>query len=311
MAISKFSEEGNQQTNPCTNFLKWNAGKTGVASETEGIFQHFNKKVYEDHKNAGKTPKEAGEQANSNLPLPFKFSFLGQMTTITGWSNHYDCGIFSNEIHDINKGILDVKVAKGAQGGGSATIFKGTYAQIKDELKNAGGVFAKSIYGVTGKGGLFNLRLKGSAVFTWSEFFNKTKKHLDTHFIEVNSVSPKSKGAMKWLVPVFTLGKKMSDTDIKNSVTQVDVMDEYWDYYMNKSQESQESQESQDSSNSQTPHKNDGIIENPDFLEGTPNADVPQEDFRRDKQKSLLNSYGNAPEGIVDGIEDTEDDLPF
>ena len=84
-----------------------------------------------------KSKGENGE--NVEIKLPIYFIILDELSTIKGWSDQYQSGIYSNEIHNLGE-QLTVKTFKGG------AMIKGWYQDIKNDVKALGGKYTKSIY---------------------------------------------------------------------------------------------------------------------------------------------------------------------
>jgi len=144
---------------------------------------------------------EAKEEVQIGLPL--KFIVLMERHTIKGFHDDSNSRIYSNEVEDITKDELTVKSFEGGQ------IAKGQYGNIKDTVQKAGGHYAKSIYILTDDGKIWNVSLKGSAVFAWGEFTKKDKTQLITHSVSCTDATEEKKGKIEYSVPVFEYGKKI------------------------------------------------------------------------------------------------------
>jgi len=135
-------------------------------------------------------------EARVPIKLPFKFVVLDQLTTIKGWSDKDQSGIWSNEVRDTNA-ELAVQTKSGV-------IAKGNYKELKDKVKNLGGKYVKSVYAcmfADNKYQLVNLQIKGAALSPWIE----AKVRTDDHFVitaEVNE-TPQKKGATTYYIPQF------------------------------------------------------------------------------------------------------------
>lgn len=162
--------------NPCKRFYEWKGDK--------GIFQYYDK----------------DKEENVPLETPVYFVVLDQLSTIKGYSDQYQCGIYSNEVHSVVKEPLKVKSFKG---GFSAT---GLYSDIKGEIISAGGKFAKSIYCMKidqqGDHELVNFQLVGAALSSWFEF-NKIFNAQTNVFGLMGDFYEDKKGAVKFRVPIF------------------------------------------------------------------------------------------------------------
>jgi len=86
--------------------------------------------------------KELGESGERVIVhTPIYFIVLDELTTITGYYEEGNCGIYSNEIHRISDEQLKVRTFK--KGGPFIT---GLYDAIKDSVKAIGGKYTKSVY---------------------------------------------------------------------------------------------------------------------------------------------------------------------
>jgi len=68
---------------------------------------------------------------------PGKFLFLMDRSTIKGWSEADQSGIYSNEVKNLSTDDLNVRTFSGK------AIASGKYADIKEAIAKAGGTFTK------------------------------------------------------------------------------------------------------------------------------------------------------------------------
>jgi hypothetical protein len=160
--------------NPAKKFLHFKGDK--------GIFEYYDKDAEE----------------KKEFYAPFYFIVLDQLSTISGFSNEYNSGIYSNEVHSLMNEILRVKTFKG---GLSIT---GRYADIKDEVKSAGGKFTKSVYALLFNEKLeteiINFQLSGAAFSSWIDF--KFSQQLHAVGFDGECTQEKT-GGIKYQKPVF------------------------------------------------------------------------------------------------------------
>lgn len=158
--------------NPCKKFIEFN-GQTGE-------FYYYDKEKKE----------------NVKMDMPVKFLFLDELNTVTGFSDQWQNGIYSNEVHDLSTQKLNVRIFK------SPVTVVGKYKDIKGELVSMGGKFCKSIYALLFDNDceLVNLKLKGAAFGGWIEKgFNPEQQFA----IEVSECKDGVKGAVKFKIPIF------------------------------------------------------------------------------------------------------------
>ena len=190
--------------NPATKFLDWKSDQKG--------FSYYD--------------KEAGK--NVEVPLPFKFVFLDELSTVKGWNDASSSGIFSNEVKYLSKEPMTVKAFKGGE------IAKGLYNEIKDRVKNAGGHYSKSVYIMTEKGELANIQLKGSATQQWGEFVKVNRQRITQTWVNVDTATESKKGKVTFSVPNFTAGADIEDVDGNNADNCFDTLEAYLKTYLAK-----------------------------------------------------------------------------
>jgi len=160
--------------NPVSKFISWKGD--------QGHFQY-----YEKH-------EEGGE--NIVIDMPFYFVVLDELNTITGYSDEYQTGIFSNEIKNIKSEKIIIRSFK------KGIHVEGLYSDIKDSVP--GLRFAKSVYAMLIKDKedfeLVNFKLSGSAFSAWLD------KKFNVEQFAVGAIErseEKKKGATKYFEPVF------------------------------------------------------------------------------------------------------------
>lgn len=178
--MSRADEFNKSYEKPAARYIEW--------SSDEKQFRYWDK----------------DEQKEFLIPLPFKFVVLMERHTIRGFDDDSNSRIYANEVEDLKTEELTVKSFEGG------LIAKGTYSNIKDLVQKSGGHYAKSIYIQTLTGEVWNINLKGSAVFAWGEFVKKDRKQLISHSVAVTSAEELKKGKIDYSIPVFEWGKAMT-----------------------------------------------------------------------------------------------------
>jgi hypothetical protein len=226
-----------QIVNPSNKWFKW-SGSTGTLS-------------YYD--------KEKKE--NVEVATPFTFLLLETYTTIKGFDEAANEGIFANEVKDVTKQVLKVKCGK-------ETIAQGLYKDIKDAVIARGGGYAQSAYVAykdeDGKLAIGNITFSGSSfgggthkpadknmkdveVGAWLSF---TKSHAADIYKKAIVIEGKddrvcTQGAVKFYVPKFKLIDVSAETD-KEAIELTNELKAYMTEYFKKTQgEIQEEQVAQ------------------------------------------------------------------
>lgn len=221
----------NTNPNPVTKFLQWKSN--------DKCFEYYDKEKKDKVK----------------VELPLKVLFMEHYHTVKGWSDKAQSGIWSNEVYSTMKEELEVKNSEG-------TIVKGIYSQNKEFIKNAGGVYHRSIYCMLPNGELINLQLKGASVgginkesslteeyvCGWNTFHSgdkkrniKGKRHLlDNQWIEINDIKEGKKGAVKYCIPFFEVGKNITTKENELANECASKLQNYMDVYFGRNEENKE-----------------------------------------------------------------------
>lgn len=179
------SQPTDTSTNPCKRWFEWNGEK--------GNLRYYNKDTKE----------------NIEVDLPFQFVLLDRLSTITGWHNNSESGIFANEVRDTRNETFLVKSFKMKE-----PIAEGFYGDIKDKIKANGGKFTINAYiAFTAEDelALGSLRMHGAAMSAWIEFENDkaVRPELYKRGIKIASTAHGEKGSGKnkieWEAPIFEL----------------------------------------------------------------------------------------------------------
>lgn len=194
--MGRKSEVESTNNNPASKFLEW--------SSTEKCFKYWDKEA----------------EKNELIKLPFSFLYLAERTTVKGFDEKANTGIYSNEVKFLSE-ELTVKNFKGSE------IAKGVWNDISSTVDSAGGRFAKSIYSMTKKGTLINICLYGGAIGEWFEFTKKSKKRLADEWVTVADVEERKKGATTYFVPVFKYDKSLSKDEEKMADDAYEILEDY------------------------------------------------------------------------------------
>lgn len=163
--------------NPATRFFQW-AGDSGSLS-------------YYD------------KAAKQNKPVDSKFVFilLDQLSTVKGWHEGSQSGIYSNEVRDTRTEPFTVKAFKGGE------LCRGIYQTIKDTITAHGGKFTANLYiafkGDDGKLTIGSLQFKGGALSAWFDFVKQHRSELQENALYISGSESKKNGSVTYRVPTF------------------------------------------------------------------------------------------------------------
>ena len=176
--MSLTSNDGGSK-NPAKKFFSW---KGGI-----GVWEYYDK-----------DKQEKVQISDTMYIVP-----LDELSTIKGWHDGSQSGIYSNEVKNLNEEELSVKSFKGGE------LTKGLYSSIKGNLQ--GGKFCKSVYAaiLDSKGNVIemvNFSFSGSSLGSWIEAEIKIKEGK----ILTISKNPEQqkKGATTYYVPKIVKSDK-------------------------------------------------------------------------------------------------------
>jgi hypothetical protein len=184
--------------NPATRWFEWSGGSDG------GFVRWYD--------------KDAKTQVKA--PLPFTFLLLDELSTVKGWHDPSESGIYANEVRDTRQDVLVVRSFKGGE------LASGIYKSIKDRVTAQGGHYCASLYiAYKDTDGLQigNLSLKGAATSAWMEFKKSAPTRKDAngksvraYFIDAVKIAEfeqLKKGATVYRVPKFSLQQVSEDSN--------------------------------------------------------------------------------------------------
>lgn len=146
--------------------------------------------------------KETKEKVKVELPL--KFIVLDEFSTITGFNPNSETSIYSNEVSNLNKEILNVKAFK------TNLLISGLYKDIKDRLTAEGGKFTKSVYAIVYTAESYEIvcfKLHGASISGWID----KKFNTDKFGVVINGFADGKKGAIKYTMPVYEQGTPIDE----------------------------------------------------------------------------------------------------
>lgn len=217
------------------------------------------------------------------VPLPFKFMFLDELITIKGYSESDKSGFYANEIRDMRKEKLYVKMNKVVEA-------SGLYQDVIKQVEGRGAGFCQSVYiafvDESKQLAIGNIAVQGSAVGPWIDF--KKKNNVNEVAIKVATTVEQKTGAVKFNAPVFEVAELSKETNAKAIALDVKLQ-EYFKSYFNREKEEEVVVVSE--TKSTEPRK----------LEGQEKAEVAA------KLKQELEAQNTAKSIVAD----PQDDLPF
>jgi hypothetical protein len=190
--------------NPTTKFLEWKSSKK--------CFQYYNKEKKE----------------NIEVKLPISFIPIKNVSSVTGYSDQLNSGIWSNEVEQTGKESLTIfaaKYSKAEDKKKSCVIAQGFYKDIKGDINSQGGKFTAVLYSILNKE-LIKFEFSGCSLSAWIEQGQALSQ--SPNLLSVETFEEKKKGSNKYFVPVFTSGKKLDEKQYAEAVIAGDSVGSYF-----------------------------------------------------------------------------------
>lgn len=196
--------------NPSVRWFEWAGGKDG------GFVRYYDK----------------DSKTNIRVDGVFAFLLLDELSTVKGWHDASESGIYANEVHVLQRDVLTVRAFKGGD------LVAGLYADIKDRVRALGGHYCVSIY-LAFKDGqqlkIGNLSLKGAAAGAWMEFKkaapakqDENGKSVRGYFVDavkITGYKELKKGATVYRVPEFGLVATSAETNAQAMVLDIELQE--------------------------------------------------------------------------------------
>lgn len=176
--MSRTNKTLDVQKNPCQHWMQWDSGN--------GCWKAYDKET----------------KQNISYPSDTRFICLDALSTVTGFSDAFQKGYYSNEVRRLGQDTIRA-MCDGKE------VAKGLWKDIKIQVRDI--KFAASVYVMAKLGNdyqLANLRLSGAAVTGWIEF-TKSVGGISALFgdvvVTVTEVTQEKKGSVSYTVPRFSI----------------------------------------------------------------------------------------------------------
>jgi len=196
------------KSNPCVRYFDWNS--------ENGEFKWYDKE----------------NKVNVEMNLPVTFAVLDELTTIKGFYEKQNQGVWANEVKNTKSQPLVVRTKDGI-------LLEGLYGDIKDSLDTYGCSYTRSLYvamEIDGEWQICNFQLKGAAFSGWLEFTKEAKQKVYTNLVTCHNFRNEKKGKVTYTVPEFKL--ETCPEDLNDTFKQMDSeLQEYLKYYFSREKE--------------------------------------------------------------------------
>lgn len=173
--------------------------------------------------------KEKKEEIS--LGKKIRFLPLDELVSITGYSDKYKSGFWSNVVRKTAKEPLTVQASVN---GDKTTIISGLYAEIKDTLKAKGAKYTKNVYATLDLEEIVCIQLSGAALSEWMDFSKNHKIYQGA--VSVSKTEARKKGGVDYVVPIFKQIEAKKESNEKATELD-DKLQTYFDEYFASSDE--------------------------------------------------------------------------
>jgi hypothetical protein len=174
------------------------------------------------------------KEKEQNITIPndeFKFIYLDQLATITGFDDAHDSFLWANEIRS-----GDLKNTPLCVHAGKKEIFNGLYAEVKEKVQSA--KYAASVYGMFKVGDdykIVNVKNSGASLGAWIEFVNEVgiEKLKGDSVVGIVGVDHDKKGRVEYSFPKFGIVSTKLTSEAADKAIELDTeLQAYLDVYL-------------------------------------------------------------------------------
>lgn len=237
--MSRLTEE---IVNPAIKTLKWkNAAFEDVLDAKGKPVRDENNKIVKSQKRTtgwyywDKTAND-GEGMDIELEMPFKFVWLETAHSISGFNQNKSQGVYSNEVLDLNKSELIVKVGQDIEATG---LYNKKNTAFKEQVKGIGGKYCAAVYAglVNSYGEMEIVRFlcTGSSRDSWMTLSQDRNSLKNKMIVCIGAQEESIKTGGTYEKPVFKF-VDAQEGDLQTADELAEKVTKYFDYYLNNNQ---------------------------------------------------------------------------
>lgn len=223
--------------NPAIAFLEWKGGK-----QQGGVFSYWDgaNRIFLDP-----------------VALALQFIVLDTgMFSVGGFDESYSSdgrGFWSNEVRKDQAASAIITVRYSGKGGD--VICKGTYEEIKNEVKGLGGGYINSVYGFAfwpftsdqRSPQVINLQVSGSAIGTFFDFVEKAENNLalngqdegsrpcfSNSWVGINGMTDGQKGIVEFKIPQWAFVNQITQEQLDAAIEADRQLQQYLETYLKR-----------------------------------------------------------------------------
>jgi hypothetical protein len=162
--------------------------------------------------------------------MPLSVALITIRNEVSGYHKRTKSGIWSTSISEYGVGKEPLKVfSQKPDKNNNTALGNGIWKEIKEQVKGQGGHFTRVLYAYEFGVGIVKVNLTGTAMEAFGDFVKglKNKEEQYDCFIEVKSTTKKDEED-DYSIPVFTIGKKLTEKQEKDVDLAYTQMKEYF-----------------------------------------------------------------------------------
>jgi hypothetical protein len=237
--MSRLTEE---IVNPAVKTLKWKNAAFEDVLDAKGkpVRDDQNKIVRNQKRTTGwyywdKTAND-GDGADIEVEMPFKFVWLETAHSISGFNQNKSQGVYSNEVLDLNKSELVVKVGQDIEATG---FYNKKNTAFKEQVKGIGGKYCAAVYaGLVNTDGeieIVRFLCTGSSRDSWMTLSQDRNSLKNKMIVCIGAQEESIKTGGTYEKPVFKFVDAQEE-QLQIADELAEKVSKYFDYYLNNNQ---------------------------------------------------------------------------
>lgn len=207
------------QRNPAELFIGWKGGRL------QGFFEYYDKEAEDP-----KTGKKGMRVPIDLSKIPF-IVLDKDLFSITGYNDITKETFQSNEVRDIND-ILVVKSWKDKKG---KVVMKGSYADLKEAIKNNRDLkYTRCVYVMLKNGKFAHIQLNGKTLFEFGSSI-ESSNYITERWVRHSGTEEAVRGSVEYKFAKFEFGDQITEEEFTQAAAIDEKLQAYLDEYMKNS----------------------------------------------------------------------------
>lgn len=206
--------------------------------------EKFDKKLKEITQEAGfyyyiRSQEEDEEGENVLVPFPFKFIWLEEAQSVSGYNSKEEKGVYSNEIliNPNNQLVKKYKKKDLTVKCGNETIAVGPWHEIKEKVGDMGGKYCVPVYAlaeINNEWVIIRILMSGGSRASWFDISRNKSKILNNFIVAEGFEEVEMKTGDTYQKPIFKFGDMIPENLQEKIKEATKIVDDYFEFILSE-----------------------------------------------------------------------------